>query len=204
MAEQAFPVIKNVHEDQSNQYTNISVPFTDGRKSLNVSANLQKCYDTEAKELIDAVEKGVTLALIDNEWKDHLRSMDDLRTNVRFASHEQKDPLLIYKFESLELFKKMVGKINSEVASFLVKCNLPVRSDQVRQAPAPRREAPVNTSKESVQNLSERSRAQTQAGAAVSQPQRRTPVVNEQPKVGRNEPCPCGSGKKYKQCHGRN
>lgn len=203
-AEQAFPVIKNVFEDENNNYINIAVPFTDGRKTLNVVANLERCYESNCKELIDTVEKNVTLSLIDNEWKDHLRAMDDLRTNVQFASHEQKDPLLIYKFESYELFKKMVNKINSEVASFLVKCNLPAQQG-VQQAQAPKRppSGRVQTSKAGVQNISEASSAHRQAPPVGGPPRRQAPVVKDTPKVGRNEPCPCGSGKKYKQCHGR-
>lgn len=204
-AEQAFPVIKNVYEDETNNFINIAVPFTDGRKTLNVVANLERCFESNCKELIDTVERNVTLSLIDNEWKDHLRSMDDLRTNVQFASHEQKDPLLIYKFESYELFKKMVNKINSEIASFLVKCNLPAQQG-VQQAKTPGRpnQGRTQTSKAGVQNISQATSAQRQGQPPVGGPPRRqAPVVNETPKVGRNEPCPCGSGKKFKQCHGK-
>jgi preprotein translocase subunit SecA len=203
-AEQAYPVIKNVFEDENNNFVNIAVPFTDGRKTLNVVANLERCFESNCKELIDTVERNVTLSLIDNEWKDHLRAMDDLRTNVQFASHEQKDPLLIYKFESYELFKKMVNEINSEVASFLVKCNLPEQQG-VQQAQAPRRpnQSRTQTSKAGVQNISEATRSRQAQAPVGGPPRRQAPVVNETPKVGRNEPCPCGSGKKYKQCHGR-
>ncbi|MCB0762160.1 MAG: preprotein translocase subunit SecA [Flavobacteriales bacterium] len=207
LAEQAHRVITQVYEDPKNVFNNIQVPFTDGRKTLNVVANLEKCYETQSRELIDSLEKGVVLAIIDQEWKDHLRLMDELRSNVQFASHEQKDPLLIYKFESYELFESMIKHINGEVASFLVKSTLPVQPNQVQQAQAPQRPTSnVQTSKEGVQNIAERASAarQVQQGAAPTGPRPKAqPVRNDAPKVGRNEPCPCGSGKKYKQCHGK-
>lgn len=205
MAKQAFPVIKKVHEDESTGYRDILVPFTDGRKQLQVVANLEKAYETEAMSLADEVEKSVTLAIIDDEWKQHLRNMDDLRSNVQFAAHEQKDPLLIYKFESYELFSHMVKKVNSEVASFLVKCTLPVAPDQVKDAQTRKQEQqPQNlqTSKAGVQNLAESASTQRQGGGAPQQQKVKTQVRTE-PKVGRNDPCPCGSGKKYKHCHGK-
>ncbi|NNE54771.1 MAG: preprotein translocase subunit SecA, partial [Flavobacteriales bacterium] len=207
-AEQAFPVIKRVYEDDKNDYVNIVVPFTDGIKTLNVVANLDKAYNSNCKELIDVVEKNVTLSIIDNSWKEHLRSMDDLRTNVQFASHEQKDPLLIYKFESYELFKQMVLKVNGEIASFLVKCTLPQGQQQEvqRAQSTTRRPAPSNVelSKASVQNVAEAASAQRSAQQGIPQGprKRQAPVQRDQPKVGRNEPCPCGSGKKFKNCHG--
>jgi preprotein translocase subunit SecA len=205
-ATMANPVIKQVYEDEKNSFQNIAVPFTDGIKTLQIVANLERCYNSNCTELVEAVEKSVSLRLIDNEWKEHLRAMDDLRSNVQFASHEQKDPLLIYKFESYELFKKMVNKINREVAAFLVKCHLPEQNNAVQQARAPQRPVAQNiqTSKAGVQNLSERASvgAQRTAPPVGGPPRRQEPVVNETPKVGRNEPCPCGSGKKFKQCHG--
>ncbi len=206
LAEQAHKVITQIHDDPSNTFTNIQVPFSDGRKSLNVVADLEKCYNTGSTELIDALEKGVVLSIIDQEWKDHLRNMDELRSNVQFASHEQKDPLLIYKFESYNLFELMIAKVNSEVASFLVKCTLPVQTSAVSQAQTPKRPeaARTQTTKEGVQNISERTAAQrAQQGVPAGPPKRSAPVVNDGPKVGRNDPCPCGSGKKYKQCHGK-
>ncbi|MGB0805517.1 MAG: preprotein translocase subunit SecA, partial [Salibacteraceae bacterium] len=139
MATKAFPVIKNVFEDPNAHYENIVVPFTDGKKSMQVVANLEKSYNSEGLELIDSLEKGVSLAMIDQYWKEHLRAMDDLRQSVRNAVYEQKDPLLIYKFESFKLFKEMVGQIGREGVSFLVKANLPQQENtQVQAAPAPR------------------------------------------------------------------
>ena len=211
VAEQAMPVIKQVHEDQSNNYRNIVIPFTDGRRNLQVVVNLEKAVETNGREMIDTVERSVTLAIIDNEWKEHLRNMDDLRSNVQFASHEQKDPLLIYKFESYELFKAMVSKVNNQIGQFLMRCSIPVQdANQVQQARPAQRPAPTSgqgqASKAGIQNISERSMdARRQAARPPQGPPRpkQETVRNTEPKVGRNDPCPCGSGKKYKQCHGR-
>jgi len=139
MANQANPVIQKVYKDESTNYKNISVPFTDGRKQLNIVANLEKASNSECKTLIEDLEKGVTLSIIDNKWKHHLREMDDLRSNVQFASHEQKDPLLIYKFESFKLFKELIKEVNEEVSSFLMKCSLPINENQVQKAENVRR-----------------------------------------------------------------
>jgi preprotein translocase subunit SecA len=141
VAQMAHPVIKNVYENQRGQYENIVVPFTDGAKALQVVTNLQRAYESEGKEVVHDFEKGITLALIDDEWKDHLRKLDDLKQYVQGAVYEQKDPLLIYKFESFELFKGMVQKMNQDILSFLFKGSIPMQGDQapVRQATAPRR-----------------------------------------------------------------
>ncbi len=207
IAEQAYPVIKDVHENPANHYETISVPFTDGRKSLQVVTSLEEAYNTKAKSVVEEVEKSVTLAIIDNEWKEHLRAMDGLRSNVQFAQHEQKDPLLIYKFESYELFKKMIADVNAEVGSFLMRCTLPIATEQqVRQAPVQRQEPKLQTTKEGMPNLSERSSSNQQAsrpGMPAPPPPRVEPIRTEK-KVGRNDACPCGSGKKYKNCHGMN
>lgn len=208
VAEQAMPVVKQIHEDESNSYQNIVIPFTDGRRNLQVVVDLEKAYASNGKELIDAIERNVTLAIIDNEWKEHLRDMDDLRANVQFASHEQKDPLLIYKFESYELFKAMVSKVNTQIGQFLMRCSIPMQEpnqvQQARSTPAPR-QAAGQASKAGVQNIAERSSAaQQSANRPPSGPVAKPVTVrNDEPKIGRNEPCPCGSGKKYKQCHGR-
>ena len=201
LAQKAWPIIKDVYENQSDQYKNIVVPFTDGTKTMNVVANLEKSYQSEGKELISEVEKGVTLSLIDNSWKDHLREMDDLRQSVQNARFEQKDPLLIYKLESFDLFKVMINKINNEIASFLLKSSIPLNVNaqtsntrgnnrDLEQARTSRSELPQYSGNSNTGNQ------QTEA------PQKLAPVRVEK-KVGRNEPCPCGSGKKFKQCHGR-
>jgi preprotein translocase subunit SecA len=211
LAEEAFPVIKNVFE--SNQgFTNIAIPFSDGRKTLQIAVNLEKAYSSQGAEIIDALEKSITLAIIDQNWKEHLRNMDDLRSNVQFAAHEQKDPLLIYKFESYELFKGMIGHTNGEIANFLLTCQLPKGEapTQIRQAPRQQEQPRVQTTKAESMNLNQRSVAASamssaQAGGQQMPPQ--APLPKPEPmkaevKIGRNDPCPCGSGKKYKSCHG--
>ncbi|MFB6258534.1 MAG: preprotein translocase subunit SecA [Flavobacteriales bacterium] len=203
LAEQAYPVIKNVYEEQGDQYQNIVVPFTDGLKEMKVVADLKKAYDTEARSLSTAVEKSVILATIDDNWKEHLREMDDLRQSVQqSAQYEQKDPVLIYKFESFNLFQNMLLRMNKEISSFLVKSNLPASSEEEVQ------------DAEEVQQESDLDRIQTsrdnnllgkgdQEQAAAQQQEGKPEPVTVDKKPGRNEPCPCGSGKKYKHCHGK-
>ncbi|NNC82938.1 MAG: preprotein translocase subunit SecA [Flavobacteriales bacterium] len=208
LSKAVYPVVKNVYENQSEQYKNIVVPFTDGKRTLNVVANLEKAYNTQGKELIREVEKGVMLAMIDNEWKEHLREMDDLRQSVQNARYEQKDPLLIYKFESFELFKTMIDRINGDMASFLIKATLPsnVGQTQVRTTDSTRRGnddlANVKESKTDVPGYGPADSSAPGQAPARQRPKVTRPIRTEK-KVGRNEPCPCGSGKKYKQCHGR-
>ncbi|MEO2157823.1 MAG: SEC-C metal-binding domain-containing protein, partial [bacterium] len=216
LARRAHPVIQRVHDDDTNDYENILVPFSDGRKTIQISANINDSVATEAQSVMKALEKQVVLAVIDQHWKEHLRSMDDLRTNVQHARHEQKDPLLIYKFESYELFKQMVQKANSEVASFLMKCTIPtnVGDQPVRQAKKTDVSPLGKTSKAGVQNIAEQNLASAAAGGgAISPGQQGRPQAPARPrpvapirtekKVQPNSPCPCGSGKKYKKCHGK-
>ena len=216
LATHATPVIQRVLEDDSNQFVNIAVPFTDGRRNMQVLTNIQEAVDSSGTTLVDELEKSVVLGVLDQLWKEHLRNMDDLRSNVQHARFEQKDPLLIYKFESYELFKHMVRKMNQDVASFLLKCQLPSQPDQVRRAPSARPTAAprVQTSKQGVQNLNEqrisaaRAGAQQaapgggQVGAMPPPPPPKVEPVRVEKKTLPNEPCPCGSGKKYKKCHG--
>lgn len=202
IAEMAFPVIKNVYEEQKNNYQNIVVPFTDGLKNLQVVANLEETYNSEGATLMRAFEKGITLAIIDDNWKEHLREMDDLKQAVQGAVYEQKDPLLIYKFESFELFKTMISGVNREIISFLFKGNLPSQdSSQVKQAQQPRAQQNLKVSRPEDAAASGRPQGQGQPQAQA--PQQKAEPVKVGPKVGRNDPCPCGSGKKYKQCHGK-
>ena len=172
LAAHAHPVIQRVYEDDSNQFVNIAVPFTDGRRNMQVLANIQDAVDSSGTSLVDELEKSVVLGVLDQLWKEHLRNMDDLRSNVQHARFEQKDPLLIYKFESYELFKHMVQKMNQDVASFLLKCQLPSQSDQVRRAPGarPAQQPRVQTSKQGVQNLNEQrmAAARSQAGRGAA------------------------------------
>lgn len=210
LAAHAHPVIQRVYEDDTNQFVNIAVPFTDGRRNLQVMANIQEAVDSSGTTLVDELEKTVVLGVLDQLWKEHLRNMDDLRSNVQHARFEQKDPLLIYKFESYELFKAMVQRMNTDVASFLLKCQLPSQPDQVKRAPGARPQQParVQTSKAGVQNLNEQriSAARAQGGGGTTgmpaPPPPKSEPVRVEKKTLPNEPCPCGSGKKFKKCHG--
>ncbi|MFY8076956.1 MAG: preprotein translocase subunit SecA [Flavobacteriales bacterium] len=199
LAEEAFPVIENVYRTNTQGYQNIAIPFNNGLKGIQVAVNLEKAHSSGGKEMISALEKGITLAIIDQNWKEHLRAMDDLRSNVQFAAHEQKDPLLIYKKESFDLFRTMITKTNAEIANFLLTCQLP-SGTQANQAPQ-REVVRTQTMKADSGNLNQQASQAQEAGEMVSQ-QRSAPVVAD-PKINRNEPCPCGSGKKYKSCHGK-
>ena len=201
IAQAAFPVIQNVFENQPG-YENIVVPFSDGSKSLQVITNLEKTYKSQGKELITSLEKSVSLAMIDNAWKEHLREMDDLRQSVQGAVYEQKDPLLIYKFESFELFKQLLTRVNREIVSFLVKANLPAQNpDMVRQAQE-QRTSLANNVRTTRSEIPDYARGQRDAATQQQgEPQKQQPIIAEKT-VGRNEPCPCGSGKKFKNCHG--
>ncbi|MCA1764160.1 MAG: preprotein translocase subunit SecA, partial [Flavobacteriales bacterium] len=195
IAKRAMPIIKNVHETQK-QFENIAVPFSDGKKVLQVVANIEKALESEGEELARGLEKSATLAIIDNEWKEHLREMDDLRQSVQNARFEQKDPLLIYKFESFELFKKMIGRVSYEVVSFLTKAALPGREDQVQTTS---RTSLGQDDAGKLQTSRPGAEGQQRRPGAPQPPQKTQPVRTEK-KIGRNDPCPCGSGKKYKQC----
>lgn len=197
VAKQAYPVIKNVYETQGHQYENIVVPITDGLRGTQVVVNLKKAYETECKELIIAIEKSINLSLIDNGWKEHLREMDDLKTSVQNAVYEQKDPLLIYKQESYQMFKAFVIEVNKDIISFLMKTSIP--SDNVQQAPTVKAQQPkLQTSRTDNTTSSSNNNPQNQDTRERQKPQ---PVKVDE-KIGRNDPCPCGSGKKYKNCHG--
>lgn len=186
-ATQAFPVIKNVFETEGDRYVNILVPFTDGTKTLQVVTNLKEAYETEGKSLVRDFEKNITLAIIDENWKDHLRKMDELKHTSQNASYEQKDPLLVYKFEAFELFQTTIDKINKEVLSFLFKGKLPTYDEsQISEAEEQQQEA-LELHKDEVQNSTQQAISQ----ARQQQTQQEQPVIEtvirEQPKIGRNE-----------------
>jgi preprotein translocase subunit SecA len=208
IGQQAYPVIKDVYESKGGQYENIVVPITDGQRVFQIVTNLKKAYDSHGVELMRNFEKVMILVTIDEAWKEHLRELDDLRQAVQNASYEQKDPLLIYKFESFNLFKAMVERNNKAVVSTLVKGHIPIqRADEVREAPLRRQvEAPrLNLQKDEFPNAGMPPRGPMPGGGmppAPQQPQHVQPIRVEK-QVGRNEPCPCGSGKKFKQCHGK-
>lgn len=194
IAQQAFPVMKEVYEKSGHVYENIVVPVSDGQRVFQVITNLKKSYETGGKDLMKSYQKTVILLTIDELWKEHLREMDDLKQSVQTATYEQKDPLLIYKFESFELFKTMIGKVNRDVVSTLMKGQIPVQdANQVRQAEQRRK---LDMSRY------ETSRRNEFTGDQSTTRDKAQPVRVEK-KVGRNEPCPCGSGKKFKQCHGK-
>lgn len=195
IAEKAAPVIKDVFENHTN-FENIAIPISDGLKTRNIIVNLRKAYENGVREINLSIEKSVTLGMIDEAWKEHLREMDDLKQSVQAATYEQKDPLLIYKFESFQLFKRMIQKINREITSFLIKGDLPIQNpSDVKEAQIPRK-----IDRRKMQEG--RDDLLSQANSNTQQRQKPQPVKVEK-KVGRNEPCPCGSGKKYKNCHGR-
>ena len=188
-AETAFPVIKNVYETQKDQYKRILVPFTDGVKTLNVATDLEKAYESKGKQLIQDFEKNISLAIIDDAWKTHLRKMDELKQSVQLAVHEQKDPLLIYKFEAFELFKEMIVQVNKDVISFLFKGELPQENQQqIREARQEKKNKNLKEQKDEIQNLDERSSISRAAGQTQGQQQQVTEtIVREQPKIGRND-----------------
>lgn len=189
-AKEAFPVIKNVYENNNGQYERIVVPFTDGIKSLNIVTNLDKAYNTEAKTLITDFEKNVTLAIIDEAWKKHLRKMDELKQSVQLAVHEQKDPLLIYKFEAFELFKRMMDEVNKDVISFLFKADLPSQNpNTISEAKEVKQTENYTESKEESLNTDEIAARNRQAGQQASQPQQQVTetIVRETPKINRND-----------------
>ncbi len=202
ISEQAMPVINQVYEHQRQQYENIVVPVSDGARVFQVLANLEKCYDSKGKELVRSYEKSIILATIDQSWQEHLRELDDLRQSVRNAQYEQKDPLLIYKFEAFELFTAMIDKVNKDVVATLMKAHIPLRDpESVQRAETPKK---MDLSKFEA-NKDEASSYNDPSGGGKGKDGRgqvQQPVRVEK-KVGRNDPCPCGSGKKYKACHGR-
>ncbi|MCJ7468581.1 MAG: preprotein translocase subunit SecA [Maribacter sp.] len=189
-AQTAFPVIKKVYEDNANKFERIVVPFTDGIKSLNVVTNLKDAYETDGKQLVTDFEKNITLAIIDEAWKTHLRKMDELKQSVQLAVHEQKDPLLIYKFEAFELFKGMIEKVNKEVVSFLFKGELPTANpNEIQEERAVRRpKENLNTSKDEIPNSDELAARNRAAGQTQGQRSQVTEtIVRERPKIGRND-----------------
>ena len=187
-ASMSFPVIKNVYENPRNRFEKIVVPFSDGDKTLNVVTNLEKAYNSNGKQLIDDFERNISLAIIDESWKNHLRKMDELKQSVQLAVHEQKDPLLIYKFESFELFKNMIGSLNRDIISFLLKGNIPTQNPSIQEAKKAKNVDKLKTSKDEVLNSEELAAKQRAVGSnASNNPQRIETIVREVPKIGRNE-----------------
>ena len=203
LAQIANPVIRQVYENEGMRYENILVPITDGKRLYQIPVNLKAAYESECKEVVKAFEKAIMLHVIDDAWKENLRELDELKHSVRNASYEQKDPLLIYKLESVNLFDAMVNKINDKTLSILMRGQIPMREpEQVREAPietrAQRRQQQYQENRAELGDRNQQTAAQHDTRA-----QRREPVRAEHT-VGRNDPCPCGSGKKFKNCHGKN
>ncbi len=198
LAEVAMPVIKQVYENQGQMYENILVPITDGKLVYNIRTNLEKAYTSESKEVVNDFEKAILLHNIDDAWKENLRELDELKKSVQNASYEQKDPLLVFKLESVQLFDKMVNRINNETVSTLMRGQIPVQAPQNVQKAAPAQE-------EMPQNLTTEHEQLDGSGQPEVQDTREhnnQPIVKDQT-PGRNDLCPCGSGKKFKNCHGR-
>ncbi|OIO99236.1 MAG: preprotein translocase subunit SecA [Bacteroidetes bacterium CG2_30_33_31] len=200
---QTFPTIENVFKSHSSQYTNIAIPMTDGIKTMNIISNLEKANKSKGKSVMVDTEKIITLKFIDDAWKEQLREMDDLKQSVQNASYEQKDPLLIFKFESFELFKIMINRLNREITSFLVKCDLPENKEPQIQSSMQSAGMDFSKLKTGRSEVGSQSSKQDKFGHDTQEKQVTQPIRVEK-KVGRNDPCPCGSGKKYKQCHGLN
>ena len=194
MLQRAYPIIKEVYEKQSAIYQNIAIPISDGHKMMTLSVDLKKAYESEGREIARALSKRITLWQIDDKWKEHLRNMDDLKQSVQNATYEQKDPLLIYKFESFNLFSEMLEELNKDVLSFLLRAFIPLRDASEARTPAPQQPR----RNEMDQMTTSRTDLVTNGG----EPKSKMPVHVEK-QVGRNDPCPCGSGKKFKNCHGK-
>ena len=207
LAQIANPVIKQVYENQGHIYENILIPITDGKRMNNITCNLKAAYESESKEVVKSFEKSILLHVIDEAWKENLRELDELKHSVQNASYEQKDPLLIYKLESVNLFDTMVNKINNQTVSILMRGQIPVQEApeqaqrvEVREA-APERRQDLSKYREQKQDLNDPNQ-QAAAQQDTREAVKREPLRAEKT-VGRNDPCPCGSGKKYKNCHGR-
>ncbi len=213
MAQIAYPVIKQVYENQGHMYENILIPITDGKRMYNISCNLKAAYESECKEVVKSFEKSILLHVIDEAWKENLRELDELKHSVQNASYEQKDPLLIYKLESVNLFDAMVDKINNQTISILMRGQIPVQEAPAESQQEPQRNVEVHQaapeqrqdmSKYREQKVDLNDPNQQAAAARDTREQPKREPIRAEKTVGRNDPCPCGSGKKYKNCHGRN
>jgi len=206
LAKQSLPVFQNVKLTQGSHIVNVIVPLTDGRKQLNVLTNLDKSIATKGMDLVASLEKNITLATIDDSWKEHLRSMDDLKQSVQTAVYEQKDPLVIYKQTAFQLFSNMDAEVNKEIVSFLCHAALPVDNGASNLKEGRAQRTDMSKMKVRKEELREESGPELlDAENQYHDPSQaaKTEPVRVGPKVGRNDPCPCGSGKKFKACHGK-
>jgi len=206
--EQTFPVLKNIRKEQGAHIINVAVPFTDGKKAMQAIANLDKTIQTNGSELTNALERSITLALIDDAWKEHLRAMDDLRQSVQTAGYEQKDPLVIYKIEAFGAFKQMDDQVNKDIVSFLAHCHIPAEQNQETRITEERRRrtdmSKMRQRKAEFAGATEGPDYMSQENEYIDPSENlKQEPIRVAPKVGRNDLCPCGSGKKYKHCHGK-
>jgi preprotein translocase subunit SecA len=206
IVEQTMPIIQNIRKEQGSHIENVAVPFTDGQKQIQTVVKLENYFATEGKELMQSLEKTITLAIIDEAWKEHLRAMDDLRHSVRTAGYEQKDPLVIYKIEAFNSFKQMNDQVNKDIVGFLSHVTLPIAQNQPQQIREGREEktdmSKMNVNKEDIDAAGQDYAANENDYYNPSAQTKQEPLRVE-PKIGRNDACPCGSGKKFKQCHGK-
>ncbi|OFQ23420.1 preprotein translocase subunit SecA [Prevotella sp. HMSC073D09] len=201
LQEVTYPTIKEVYETQGDRFERIVVPITDGKRIVQIVCDLKEAYETEAKSVIKQFEKNVMLHIIDDCWKENLRQLDELRHSVQNASYEQKDPLLVFKLESVKLFDNMVNEMNDRITSLLMRAQLHVEQQVQEAAPEVHHQQQYTESKEDLDEQAQRSARQQDTRESAA-PQNRTPVMKEH-MPRRNDPCPCGSGKKFKDCHGR-
>ena len=199
----SYPVIKEVYENQGDQYQYILIPITDGRNVIQLRVNLKEAYETESKNIVKEFEKFVMLHILDDDWKENLRQLDELRHSVQNASYEQKDPLLVFKLESAKLWDSMIDDMNNRISSFLMRGQLPVQEQQeVREAAPEQRQQRYTEQKADFNNAEEAQREAANQDTRSEQVQRHQPIIRD--KMPRpNDPCPCGSGKKFKNCHGQ-
>ncbi len=194
MIEKVNPVIKTVYEKQGSMYENIAIPISNGKRQLTLSVNLKKAYESESREIGKALSRNIILYYIDDFWKQHLRDMDDLRQSVQNAAYEQKDPLVVYKLESYNLFTDMLEKLNESVLTFLLRAFIPLRdASDAREA------RPATQPNRNLQQM----RTNDPSQLSTNGEQKSRMPVRVEKHVGRNDPCPCGSGLKYKNCHGK-
>ena len=199
----AWPVIKQVQEEQGDRFERIAVPITDGKRVYQVSCNLKEAYDTEAKDIVKQFEKSIVLHIIDENWKENLRQLDDLRHSVQNASYEQKDPLLIFKLESAKLWDSMINDMNNQTTSILMRGQIPeMQQEEVREAAPTQRSQRYNEQKDDLTDPSQAAAAHQDTREQAQQVNRTPYIKDKMPRP--NDPCPCGSGKKFKNCHGRN
>ena len=204
IAQDAFPIVKEMYESRGSQIDNIGVPFTDGMRTMQIAVNLKKAYENQGKEIIKTFEKNSSLWIIDDEWKEHLREMDELKQSSQNAVFEQKDPLLIYKLESFNLFKDMLSRVNKDVLGMLFRGFIPIQNaDEVKEARQPLRQQQPKLQTSRTDDIAEAQMAAQRMAANAGAGEHKQQQIINSVKIGRNDPCPCGSGKKYKQCHGK-